>query len=126
MFTLINLIFLFISLYLYMIFFMSNPDDRENIIMNKIYLFLFVFIINFISSFINYLLSSTYSFNDVIVFSVNNALVSIIAYDVYNDLVYNEYFKNYSHHQKSVILILLMIAFMTIIKLIQIIITYNF
>ena len=109
-----------------MIFFMSNPDDRENIIMNKIYLFLFVFIINFISSFINYLLSSTYSFNDVIVFSVNNALVSIIAYDVYNDLVYNEYFKNYSHHQKSVILILLMIAFMTIIKLIQIIITYNF
>lgn len=109
-----------------MIFFMNNPDDRENAIMNKIYLFIFVFIINFISSFINYLLSSTYSFNDVIIFSVNNALISIIAYDVYNDLTYNDYFKNYSHHQKSVILILLMIAFMTIIKLIQIIITYNF
>ena len=107
-------------------YFLSNPDDRENAIINKIYLFLFVFIINFISAFVSNLFSNNFSLYDIITFSVNNALISIIAYDVYNDMIYNGYLKNYTHHQKSIILILLMIAFMTIIKLIQIIITYNF
>jgi hypothetical protein len=41
-------------------------------------------------------------------------------------MVYNGYLKSFSHHQKSIILVLLMISLMTIIKLIQIIITYNF
>ena len=109
-----------------MSYFLSNPDDRENAILNKIYLFLFVFIINFLSGVVNGIFSGDFILYDIITFSVNNALISIIAYDTYNDMIYNGYLKNYSHAQKSIILILLMISFMTIIKLIQIIITYNF
>ena len=106
---------------------MNNPDDRENVIMNKIYLFIFVFIINFISAFINNLFfKGSNTLYSIISFSVNNALIAIIAYDTYNDMVYNGYLKSFSHHQKSIILVLLMISLMTIIKLIQIIITYNF
>ena len=127
MFTFINLIFLFISLYIYVLYFLNSPYDGENVIMNKLYLFLFVFIINFISAFINNLFSKgSSSLYSIVSYSVNNALISVIAFDTYNDLIYNGYFKTFSHHQKSIILVLLMIAFMTIIKLIQIIITYNF
>ena len=126
MFTFINLIFLFISLYFYINYYLDNPDDRENAFVNKIYLFLFVFFINFISAFISNLFSDNFSLYEITTFSVNNALISIIAYDTYNDMTYHGYFKNYTHHQKSVLLILLMLTFMTIIKLIQIIITYNF
>jgi hypothetical protein len=126
MFTLINLVTIFISLYVYFTFFLTNVDQRENAIMNKMFIFIFIFIINFITSFINYLLTPDLSFDDVIDLSVSNAIVCIIAFDVYDDLTYNDYFKNYSNHQKSVILIMMMIAFITVIKLIQVILTYNF
>ena len=125
MFTFINLILLFISLFIYINYCVSEMNN-DNIFTNKICMWLFVFIISFISGFINKLVSSNMSIHDLIVFSVNNAIISVIAYDTYNDMIYHGYFSTYSHEQKSLILVLLMISFITIIKLIQIIITFNF
>jgi len=127
MLTFINLATLSISLYFYTNHYITNFNDANNAINNKIYIFLFVFIINFISVFINSLLSnSNSSIYDIITYSVNGALISVIAFDVFNDLLYKGIFNNYNHQQKSLLLILLIITFMTIVRLIQIIITYNF
>jgi hypothetical protein len=73
-----------------------------------------------ISNIIN---SSKFAMDEVIETSINNALLAVIAFDVYNDLVYNNYFKTYNNQQKILILILLIIGFMTAIKFLQLLIS---
>ena len=124
MFILLRLLFTAITLYLFLNILLDNFDDRHNAITNKIYIFLFIFLINFLFNisaiFIN---SSNITISLLIDTAINNALLSIIAFDVYNDLIYNGYFKNYSFHQKTLILILLIISFMACIKILQLLIS---
>ena len=126
MIVIVRLILIAISLYLYINIFLTDIEDRRNSIAYKIYLFLFVFIINFlIQLFGNLIYKSKLSISYIIETSVNNSLLAVIAFDVYNDLVYNGFYKNYNKHQRTLILILLIIGFMTAIKILELLISSN-
>lgn len=123
MLVLARLLILAITLYMFVSLFLDNFDDRHNAIAYKIYLFLFVFIMQFLFQIFSSLINSSKIYMDEIIeTSINNALLTIIAFDIYNDLVYNNYFKTYNHQQKILILILLIIGFMTAIKFLQLLI----
>ena len=126
MFVLARLMFMAITLYMFVSLFLDNFDDRQNAIAYKVYLFLFVFIMHFLFQvFTNLVNSSKIAINEIIETSINNALLAVIAFDIYNDLVYNNFFRTYTHQQKILILILLIIGFMTGIKILQLLISSN-
>jgi hypothetical protein len=124
MLVIARLLIIAITLYMFVSLFLDNFDDRHNAIAYKIYLFLFVFIMHFLFQiFSNLINSNKIAMDETIETSINNALLAVIAFDVYNDLVYNNYFKTYNHQQKILILILLIIGFMTVIKFLQLLIS---
>lgn len=124
MLVIIRLLILSITLYMFISLFLDDFQDRHNAIAYKIYLFLFVFIIQFLFQFFtNVMQSQKILIDEIIETSINNALLAVIAYDVYNDLAFNGYFKIYNSQQKILILILLIIGFMTAIKFLQLLIS---
>jgi len=126
MFVIAKLLFMAITLYMFVSLFLDNFDDRQNAISYKIYLFLFIFIMQFLFQiFTNIINSNKIAVNEIIETSINNALLAIIAFDIYNDLVYNNFFRTYNHQQKILILILLIIGFMTTIKILELLISSN-
>lgn len=124
MLVIVRLLLLAITLYMFISLFLDNFEDRHNAIAYKIYLFLFVFIIQFLFEiFTNLIHSQKIIIDEIVETAINNALLAVIAYDVYNDLVYNNYFKTYNSQQKILILILLIIGFMTAVKFLQLLIS---
>ena len=124
MLVIARLLILAIVLYMFVSLFLDNFDDVHNSIAYKIYLFLFVFIIQFLFQiFSNLINSNKVAVDEIIETSINNALLAVIAFDIYKDLVYNNYFKTYNREQKILILILLIIGFMTAIKFLQLLIS---
>jgi hypothetical protein len=123
---LIRLFITGIALFFYLSMFLPNFDDRSNAIPYKLYMFLFVFIIQFMLYFLtNATSSNKSSLNQIIESSINNALLAVIAYDVYNDLYFNKIFINMNEHQRIISLVLLIVGFMTMVKIIQLLITNN-
>lgn len=125
MLVLARLLFITISLFMFIII---SPDfeDKKNAITYKIYLFLFVFVLNFMFQIFSDLINKVkISISEIIEMSVNNALLSIVAFSVYDDLSYNGFFNQYNHYQKSLILILLIIGFIATIKILELLITSN-
>ena len=121
-----RLIFMSIVLYMFISLFLYKFEDRHYAISNKIYLFLFVFIINFLIQFITNLVNSKkIIINELIEVSINNALLAVIAFDVYGDLAYNNFYVGKSHEQKILIMVLLIIGFMTTIKILELLISSN-
>ena len=86
-----------------------------------------MFIIQFILLFLSTLVfSQNISMNDIIEHSVNNALISVISFDIFNNLVHQKVFDNIDKNKKTLMLVLLIIGFIAIINVVQIIITYNY
>ena len=126
MFVLIRLMFMAFALYMFVNLFLENIDDTKNIIAYKIYLFLFVFIIQFLFLiFTNFINKHKMSINTIMESAINNALLSVIAFDIYNNLVYNGYYKLLSLQQRMLILVFLIIAFMAVVIILQLLITSN-
>jgi hypothetical protein len=124
MLVIARLLILAIVLYMFVSLFLENFDDVHNSIAYKIYLFLFVFIMQFLFQiFTNLVNLNKVAVDEIIETSINNALLAVIAFDIYKDLVYNNYFKTYNREQKILILILLIIGFMTAIKFLQLLIS---
>jgi len=121
---LFKLLIITIALIFYLNNFMENISDRKLAIPHKIYLFLFIFIVQFlINFFTNVNDKETITLGQIIEDAVNNALLAVIAFDVYNDLVYLNYYKELNPHQQITILIFLIIGFMTAVKILQLLIT---
>ena len=127
MLVLIKLVFMAVTLFMFINLFLYDFENKKNAISYKIYLFLFVFIINFMFQiFINLINGIKISMNNLIESSINYSLLAVIAFDVYGDLNYNGFFNNYEdHNQKTLILILLIIGFITTIKVLELLITSN-
>jgi hypothetical protein len=120
MILLFKLLITGLTLFWFVTYFMDNFDDKRNTIIYKLYLFLFVFLLQvMINIFNNIFGNEKVSLNSIIDTSINNALISVIAYGVYDDLVYNGFFNGLTKHQKTSILVLLIIGFVTSIKLLQ-------
>jgi hypothetical protein len=115
---------LFIFLY-YLI-----DDDKVNfvdsILLNKLYIFLFVFIIEFILNIFHkiYMNSSTTT-TEIVDISINDGLLSVIAFDIYKDMILQGKYDGYSKSLRSLVLVLLIIAFITSINILQILFTKN-
>ena len=126
MIVLARLLFMAIALYMFIGLFLDNFDDRHNAIAYKIYLFLFIFIIQFLFQiFTNLVNTNKIAINVLIETSINNAILAVIAFDVYNDLIYNNFFRTYNTQQKILMLVLLIIGFMTVVKILQLLISSN-
>lgn len=126
MLVIARLLFIAITLYMFVSLFLNNFNDRNNAIIYKIYLFLFIFIMNFLFQiFSNLIQTRKIVINEIIETSINNALLAIIAFDVYGDLAYNNFFSKYTDQQRILVLILLIIGFMTGIKILQLLISSN-
>ncbi len=112
-----------VLLYFYLLTFVQDFSDRNYAIRNKIYLFLFVFITQFLIYFFTYIRSEKASINEVIEVSLNNALLAVVAFDIYQDMNATGYFLNSSPSQQLMILVILIIGFMTAIKILQLLIS---
>jgi len=126
MLVLARLVFIAVSLFMFINLFLTDFDDKKNSISYKIYLFLFVFVLNFMFQiFANLINHVKISMDELIEMSINNALLSVVAFGIYDDLLYNGFFNQYTHYQKSLILILLIIGFITTIKILELLISSN-
>jgi hypothetical protein len=126
MIILSKLLFIAVSLFMFINLFLTELDDKKNRISYKIYLFLFIFILNFMFQIFSNLLSDiTISINELIEMSINNALLAVVAFSIYIDLVDNNIFPTEFLYQKSLVLILLIIGFITTIKILELLISSN-
>lgn len=126
MLVLARLVFIAVVLFMFINLFLFDFQDKSNYIAYKIYLFLFIFVLNFMFQiFANLISHVKISINELIESSINNALLSVIAYGLYTDLYLNGFFTRYSHQEQSLILILLIIGFMTTIKILELLISSN-
>jgi hypothetical protein len=126
MIVLAKLFFMAIALFMFINLFLSDFEDKKNAISYKIYLFLFVFVLNFMFQiFTNLMNNKKISMVELIEASINNSLLAVIAYGVYSDLTYDGFFKDYNHSQKTMVLILLIIGFITTIKILELLISSN-
>lgn len=126
MLVLAKLVFMAVALFMFINLFLSDFEDKRNAISYKIYLFLFVFVLNFMFQiFANLLNNKKISMIELIESSINNSLLAVIAYGVYTDLTYDGFFKDYNHSQKTMVLILLVIGFIATIKILELLISSN-
>lgn len=126
MFILIKIFLLAVMLYLFVNYFLCDFMDRKNSINYKIYLFLFMFIINFMFQFFSNLINhNKILVNDLIVSSVSISLITVIAFDIYYDLSYDGFFETFNNQQHIMMLILLIIGFISTITILEILILSN-
>ena len=124
MILLIRLIFTGIILFFFVAFFLENFEDRKNSIIYKLYLFTFIFLLQVILNIFNNIFNKEkITVNSIMETAINNALLAVIAYDVYNDLIYEKFYIGYNKYQKISILVLLILAFITTVKLLQLLLT---
>jgi hypothetical protein len=101
---------------------LENSDD----IMNKFYTFFFVFLFQFCMMALESVLAKE-SFNmaNIIDVCVKYGLLSVIAYDTYGDLRRKHvvFFNNLTIYQKTLVLSLMIVAFVTVVRVVQMLIT---
>ena len=117
-----------ICLYLYLSIFIDDVSSKEYAIAHKLYLFLFIFILQFLILLINSIISKQNilkSIEENYTEAINNALLAVIGYDVYGDLIEKNYYANLSSQQKILMLILLIIGFMASVKVLECLVTSN-
>lgn len=126
MLVLAKLVFMAVALFMFINLFLSDFEDKRNAISYKIYLFLFVFVLNFMFQIFSNLINRVkISMNELIEMSINNALLAVIAFGTYDDLSHNGFFNQYSQHQKTLIMVLLIIGFMATIRVLELLIMSN-
>ena len=124
MILLLRIIFTGIALFFFTAFFLENFDQRDNAIVYKLYLFTFVFLLQVILNIFNNLYNKDkITLNSVMDTAVNNALLAVIAFDVYGDLTYQNLIKTDNKYHNIAVLVILILAFITAVKLLQLLLT---
>ena len=120
MLLLARLLIIGISLFLFLIYVLKNFDTKDNVILNKIYIFAFIFFIQIIINIISNIFSNAkIPLDEIINLSINNALLAVIAFDIFGDIDRSGSYTTFTKEHKAFILVLLIIAFITSIRLIQ-------
>ena len=57
--------------------------------------------------------------SEIVDVSINDGLLSVIAFDIYKDMISQGKYEGYSKSLKSLVLVLLILAFITSIKLLH-------
>jgi len=117
---LIKLLALGILLFAFVLVVLDNFDNRQNALAYKIYMFVFVFFVMITLGILDNVYShSDLKLNHIVDNSINYGIISVLAYDVFNDQIYNGFYKNYNNYQRIMTLVILIIGFITSIKLLQ-------
>ena len=64
-------------------------------------------------------MSPTTKTSEIVDVSINDGLLSVIAFDIYKDMILQGKYEGYSKSLKSLVLVLLILAFITSIKLLH-------
>lgn len=124
MILLFRLLFTGIALFFFVATFLENFEDRKNSIAYKLYLFTFLFLLQVtLNIFNNIFNKDKLTLNSVMETAINNALLAVVAFDVYNDLVYDGFYSGYNTYQKISVLVILILAFITTVKILQLLLT---
>ena len=70
-------------------------------------------------------MSPTTKTSEIVDVSINDGLLSVIAFDIYKDMILQGKYDGYSKSLRSLVLVLLIIAFITSINILQILFTKN-
>lgn len=105
-------------------------DDKINfvdsVLLNKLYIFLFVFIIQFILNIFHKIyMDPTTTTSEVVDISINDGLLSVIAFDIYKDMILQGKYEGYSKSLRSLVLVILIIAFIASIHLLHLLFSKN-
>lgn len=120
MILLTKLLALGILLFAFVLIVLDNFDDRRNAIAYKLYIFVFVFFVIITLGILDNVYSgANLKLNHIVDNAINNGILSILAYDVFNDQIYNGFYKNYNNYQRILTLVILIIGFITSVKLLQ-------
>ena len=99
-------------------------DDTNNSIIYKLYLFTFIFLLQVILNIFNNIFNKEkLSVNSIMDTGINNALLAVIAFDVHKDLILSKFYDGYNKYQRISALILLILVFITTVKLLQLLLT---
>ena len=80
----VELLVIGILLFFFVTFFLDNIENEDNAIWYKLYIFLFMFFIQIIISFINSLFTNdVINYSELIDMSISNSLLTVIAFEVY-------------------------------------------
>ena len=113
-------------LFLFVTFFLDDVANRDNVIWYKLYIFLFMFFIQIIVSFVNSIFTKeVISYPELIDSSITNSLLTVVAFDLYGDFVWKGYIADLSGSQRNLLLVLLVISFMVSIRLVQMLFSTN-
>ena len=124
MILLFRLIFTGIALFFFVTYFLENLDDTNNSIIYKLYLFTFIFLLQVILNIFNNIFNKEkLSVNSIMDTGINNALLAVIAFDVHKDLILSKFYDGYNKYQRISALILLILVFITTVKLLQLLLT---
>jgi hypothetical protein len=110
------------TLFIFLYYLIDNDKAQffDSALLNKLYIFLFVFIIQFILNIFHKIyMSPTTKTSEIVDVSINDGLLSVIAFDIYKDMILQGKYEGYSKSLKSLVLVLLILAFITSIKLLH-------
>lgn len=119
----LEFIALMVGVYLFSGYVLLQNSDE---ILNKFYTFFFIFMFQFVLMTLESILAKEqFNFGAIMDTCVKYGLVSVIAYDTYGDLrrKHTMYFDNLTMYQKTLVLAVLIVAFVTVIRIVQILIT---
>ena len=121
MILLIEIIILLLTTYLFSGYVLLQNSD---VIINKFYTFFYVFMLQFLMEIIGCAISKEKINIPVLIDqSVKLGLISVIAYDTFNDLDYRKTFENMNYYQKTIILTIMIVMFVSVIQLFQVLIS---
>jgi hypothetical protein len=124
MILLFRILFTAIFLFFFITVFLENFQDRDNAIVYKLYIFTFVFILQIILNIFNNIFNKDkITLNSIMDTAVNNALLAVIAFDIYGDLTYQKIINLNNKHQSVFALVLLIVGLITTVKLLQLLLT---
>jgi hypothetical protein len=70
-------------------------------------------------------MNSSTTTTEIVDISINDGLLSVIAFDIYKDMILQGKYEGYSKSLRSLVLVLLIIAFITSINILQMLFTKN-
>ena len=108
-----------------LIFVFSNKVLVENngMFLNKLYTFFFVFLIQFVINVLNDLIEKkNTSIGDNIDICIKKSLIAVIAYDTFTEMDCKKYFESFNANQKSIVITLLIVCFISTIQILQLLV----
>jgi hypothetical protein len=115
------IILLFLSIFL-----LTEFDNINSSLTNKVLLFTFVFLIQIMLSVIDNMLNNKkIEIHEISQSSLNYAILAVVGYDTFKDMNYKEIFSSSSRTVKIVIMVMIVTMFMTITKLMQTLFLYE-